>query len=236
MEGRVYPVCGHTIGSAWGDLDDDGHLDLFVGNFSHPPEYQDRPQFLRNQGPPAYHFEDRSADAGLKWQESFASPALGDYDNDGDLDLYFTTVYPGDHSVLYRNEGNWRFTDVTAESGIKAEQTYQAAWCDYDNDGDLDLLTGGRLWRNDSPPAPWLALRLTGPGSAIGAQARIKLGNRTLTRHVESSTGQGNQNDMRLHLALPGQEKPVQVEVRWPGGSAQTLTAPPGTIVTIPPL
>jgi hypothetical protein len=41
---------GHTIGSAWGDFDDDGHFDLFVGNFSHPPEYQDRPQFLRNLG------------------------------------------------------------------------------------------------------------------------------------------------------------------------------------------
>src|SRR5207253_6292700 len=37
---------GHTIGSAWGDLDNDGHLDLFVGNFSHPAEYQDRSQVL----------------------------------------------------------------------------------------------------------------------------------------------------------------------------------------------
>ena len=41
---------GHTIGSAWGDFDNDGHFDLFVGNFSHPPAYQDRAKFLRNKG------------------------------------------------------------------------------------------------------------------------------------------------------------------------------------------
>ena len=55
---------GHTIGSAWGDFDNDGHFDLFVGNFSHPPAYQDRAKFLRNLGPDgAFHFEDLSGDA-----------------------------------------------------------------------------------------------------------------------------------------------------------------------------
>jgi len=42
---------GHTIGSAWGDLDNDGYLDLFVGNFSHVDAFQDRPKFYRNLGP-----------------------------------------------------------------------------------------------------------------------------------------------------------------------------------------
>src|SRR5439155_24377131 len=72
---------GHTIGSAWGDLDNDGHFDLFVGNFSHPPDYQDRSQFLRNMGPKKnWHFEDMTKIAKLRWQESYASPALGDFD------------------------------------------------------------------------------------------------------------------------------------------------------------
>ena len=92
--GIRYGISGHTIGSAFGDLDNDGHIDLFVGNFSHPPKSQDRPEFLRNLGPKGeYKFEDKSPHAGLAWQESFASPTLGDFDNDGDLDLYFTTVY-----------------------------------------------------------------------------------------------------------------------------------------------
>jgi len=231
---------GHTIGSAWGDLDNDGYIDLFVGNFSHPPAYQDRPMFLRNEGPPDYHFEDMSSEARLQWQESFASPALGDFDNDGDLDLYFTTVYGGDHSVLYRNDGNWHFTDVTAEAGIGAVQTYQAAWADYDNDGDLDLLTGGKLYENQMASGHWLKVRLQGPGSAIGAQVRIQLprgekplARQVLTRQVEGGTGQGNQNELTLHFGLGAHTGPVLLEISWPNGQHQMVQTPVDRLVTV---
>ena len=232
--GIRYPVSGHTIGSAWGDLDNDGLIDLFVGNFSHPPAYQDRPQFLRNTGPPDWSFEDMSATAALAWQESYASPALADFTNDGYLDLYFTTVYAGDHSVLYRNQGGWSFTDVTEESGIEAVRTYQAAWADYNNNGRLDLLTGGRLYENALEDAGnWVRLKLEGPGSAIGAVARLRLEDMTLTRHVESSTGEGNQNEMVLHFGLGDHEGPVEVEITWPGGDRQSLTVPANELTTI---
>ncbi len=231
---------GHTIGSAWGDLDNDGYIDLFVGNFSHPPAYQDRPMFLRNEGPPNYHFEDMSSGAGLQWQESFASPALGDFDNDGDLDLYFTTVYGGDHSVLYRNDGNWHFTDVTAEAGIDAVQTYQAAWADYDNDGDLDLLTGGKLYENQVASGHWLKVRLAGPGSAIGAQVRIQLprgenplARQVLTRQVESATGEGNQNELTLHFGLGDHSGPVLLEISWPDGEHEMVPTPVDRLITV---
>ncbi|MGC9316947.1 MAG: CRTAC1 family protein, partial [Armatimonadota bacterium] len=233
--GISYPVCGHTIGSAWGDLDEDGHIDLFVGNFSHPPAYQDRPQFLRNQGPPEWAFEDMSEGAGLAWQESFASPALADFDNDGDLDLYFTTVYDGDHSVLYRNDGEWTFTDVTAEAGISAANTYQGAWADYDNDGDLDLLTGGKLYENRAATGHWLKLRVDGPGAAIGAVARVRIGERVLTRAVCSSTGQGNQNEMTLHFGLGDHAGPVELQIVWPGGASRTITVQPDQTVSVSP-
>ena len=230
---------GHTIGSAWGDLDDDGHLDLFVGNFSHRPAYQDRPKFYRSLGPKGGgQCEDKSAAAGLAWQESYASPALGDFDNDGDLDLFFTTVYPRDHCVLYRNEGNWRFRDVTAAAGISAKLTYQAAWADFDNDGDLDLVTGGRLFENTVTRRHWLRVRLVGNGSsvsrdAVGAQVRIRLGRRTLTRQVESGTGEGNQNDAVLHFGLGSRARRVELVVRWPGGQTQTVRAKPDQTVTV---
>lgn len=227
---------GHTIGSAWGDLDNDGHLDLFVGNFSHPPEFQDRPVFLRNLGPEGgFRFQDMSAKAGLHWQESYASPAFGDYDNDGWLDLFFTTVYRGDHSVLYRNQGGWRFSDVTEQAGVRTARTYQSAWADYNGNGQLDLVSGGALFRNTGSAGEgndWLKVRLVGAGTvnrpAIGAQARIKSGGRTLTRQVESATGQGNQNDFVLHFGLgPArpEEETVQVEIRWPGGKRQIAEA-----------
>ncbi len=229
--GIRYAVSGHTIGSAWGDLDDDGHLDLFVGNFSHPPDYQDRPMFLRNTGAPDWSFEDMSDEAGLKWQESFASPALADVDNDGDLDLYFTTVYGGDHSVLYLNDGDWHFRDVTGAAGIEAVKTYQAAWADYDSDGDLDLLTGGKLYENRTDGGNWLRVALD--GQAVGAIARVRMGERTLTRHVASSTGEGNQSEMVLHFGLGEHEGPVTVEVTWPGGGQTSHEVQPNRTVRL---
>lgn len=216
---------GHTIGSAWGDLDNDGYLDLFVGNFSHPPAYQDRPKFLRNRGPDGkFVFEDKSSGAGLHWQESYASPALADYDNDGLLDLFFTTVYAGNTSVLYRNNGNWKFIDTTAPSGIRTAQTYQSAWCDFDKDGDLDLASGGKLWRNRGNSNKWLAVQLEGTGkvnrAAIGTTVRLKVGEQMLTRHVNSSTGEGNQNSLILHFGLgPNPPKELEATVLWPGNT-----------------
>jgi len=232
--GITYPISGHTIGSSFGDLDNDGHIDLFVGNFAHPRPGQDHPQFLRNLGPEGnYKFEDRSGGAGLAWQESFASPALGDYDNDGDLDLYFTTVYGTgsggikNYPVLYRNEGNWKFVDVTAAEAIpNLGPTYQAAWGDLDNDGDLDLVTNGKLFINEGNEHSWIQLQLDGGGapvnrSGVGAIVRLRLGERTLTRHVETGTGEGNQNQRRLHFGLGSHQDPVRLEIHWPGGAVQ---------------
>ena len=228
--GITYPVCGHTIGSCFGDLDNDGHLDIFVGNFAHAAAYQNRPQFLRNLGPDGeYKFEDKSEGAGLGYQESYASPALGDYDNDGDLDLYFTTVYGGNFPVLYRNEGDWKFTNVTAEEKIpNLSPTYQAAWADIDNDGDLDLCTAGKLFVNEGRPHHWLEVALRGDGkrvtrTAVGARVSIRLGERLVTRQVEAGTGEGNQNALRLHFGLGTHEGPVDLEIVWPGKSVQRV-------------
>mgnify|MGYP000439311807 CR=1 FL=1 len=96
---------------------------------------------------------DDLAECGVWYQESYASPAAADFDNDGDLDLFFTTVYATasfnkkNHPVLFRNDTPsapdqpaWVFTDATDGSGLEAlPPTYQAAWADFDRDGDLDL-------------------------------------------------------------------------------------------------
>jgi len=218
---------GHTIGSAWGDLDSDGHFDLFVGNFSHPQAHQDRPRFYRNLGPTSgYRFEDLSDRAGLAWQESFASPALADLDNDGDLDLYFTAVYNGDRNVLYLNGRDFRFSHVE-NSGLPRGNTYQAAWADVEGDGDLDIVTSGRLYLNIGNRNSWFALRLVGDGekvnkSAIGAQARVTVSAGTITRQVESGTGEGNGNDLTMQFGLGVvEEETVSVEIRWPDGTVE---------------
>jgi hypothetical protein len=231
---------GHTIGSAFADLDNDGHLDLFVGNFAHGPASQDRSMFLRNMGPAGnWHFEDKSATAGLHYQESYASPTFGDYDNDGDLDLYFTTVYEGDRSVLYRNDGNWKFTDVSTEHGLSIQGHYLCAWADFDRDGDLDLFANGRLYRNPlNNGNHYLLIRVLGDGihvdrNAFGTQVRISLGGETLTRQVESATGRANQNEFALHFGLGAETGPVDAEVRWLDGTTQNYTFAVDQMVTV---
>ena len=224
---NVIAGSGHSIGSCWGDIDSDGYVDLFAGNFAHPGQPQSR--FLRNTGPDGgYVFEDKGI-CGVAFQESYASPTLGDYDNDGDLDLFFTTVYGHNAARLYRNDGDWNFTDVTGEAGVGGIQvTYQAAWGDVDNDGDLDLVTKGLLFINGGNENHWLKIRLKGNGrtvntAAIGAKVRIKIGDNTLTRQVEGGgVGQGNQNDLTLHFGLGEHAEKVQYEVSWTNGKKQT--------------
>lgn len=154
-------------------------------------------------------------------------------DNDGDVDLFLTTVgdpyYPGDYSVLYRNEGNWNFTDVTGVEGLYDAMPhdplcgYQAAWADFDNDGDLDLITDGKLFENQGNTNNWLRVRLESKDSrinrnAIGSHVLIELKDRKIIRQVEAGTGEGNQNEFTLHFGLGKHEGPIDLKIRWRKG------------------
>ena len=231
---------GHSIGACFGDFDGDGHIDLFAGNFAHVDSRGDQPKcrFLRNLGPAnAFRFEDLG-ECGIYYQESYASPACGDFDNDGALDLFLTTVYANasfgkkNFPVLFRNTSIGSaiaLVDVTQAAGLsQIPATYVGAWADYDHDGDLDLATAGRMYANNGTPgAHWLELRLIGDGvkinrDAIGAQARIALADgRVLVREVEAGTGEGNANSPILHFGLGAFAGPATVTVRWPDGSTQ---------------
>lgn len=237
---------GHSIGACWGDFDNDGWLDLFAGNFAHVDNRGDQPKsrFLRNKGDES-GFEDLG-ECGIPYQESYATPACGDFDNDGDLDLVFTTVYGTasfgrkNYPVLMRNDGGFKFVNVADEAGVGGlPPTYQAAWADFDRDGDLDLLCGGKLLVNQGAAGHWLEVKLVGGGAinvaAIGAQVRLRAGDAVMTRQVEAGTGEGNQNDLVLHFGLGELAGPVTLEILWPGGATQTVgDVAVDQLVTIP--
>jgi len=239
-EARRYNVAagnGHSIGAAWGDFNNSGWFDLFAGNFAHPGQPESR--FLRNRGPEGnFHFEDMGT-GGVYFQESYASPAAGDFNNDGRLDLVFSTVYPmgrgnvPNYPVLFLNEGEFQFRDVTAEVGLaELPPTYQVAWADFNNNGQLDLFVAGRLFENVGNSNYWIKIRLQGDGSninrsAIGAQVRINLGDEILTRQVEGGTGRGNQNEATLHFGLGSQAGPFDLEIFWPDGTTRTISSVP---------
>jgi hypothetical protein len=229
---------GHSIGAAWGDIDNDGWLDLFAGNFAHVDSRGDQPKsrFLRNMGPSGKFVFDDLGTCGVFYQESYASPALADVDNDGRLDLFFTTVYGTasfgrkNNPVLLRNSGACWFNDVTAVAGIGGiDSTYQAAFGDIDNDGLLELASGGKLYRGtQAVKSHWLGVQLIGNGrtvnrSAIGAQVVVRLGRQKLVRQVDAGTGEGNQSDLRLHFGLGNVSEAVDAEVYWPDGTRQLL-------------
>lgn len=228
---------GHSIGSAWGDFDSDGNFDLFAGNFAHVDSRGDQPKsrFYRNLGKRlGFKFEDKGT-CGVFYQESYATPSVGDFNNDGKLDLFFTTVYATasfgkkNYPVLFQNDGKFVFADATPGSGLEQlPSTYQAAWADFDRNGKLDLAAGGKVFANQGTGGNWLGVRLQGDGkkvnrSAIGAQVRIRASGTVLTRQVEAGTGEGNQNDLTLHFGLGGVRGKVDLEVLWPDGKTQIV-------------
>jgi len=148
------PMCG---GVALFDFDNDGRLDLFLTNGSQLPELKKTDSsyyncLLKQQA--GGTFEDVTAKAGLtgKNLDFNFGVAVGDYDNDGYEDLFICSA---GKNVLYHNNGDGTFTDVTTSSGIgrKPADTLSvaAAWFDYDNDGLLDLIVSNyTLWTPQS--------------------------------------------------------------------------------------
>ena len=115
--------------------------------------------------------------------------------------------------------------DVTQASGVKSRLTYQASWCDFDNDGDLDLITHGKLYRNRGNANHRLKVQLEGHGTsnraAIGSLVRARYSDYVQARQVSGGSGEGSQDDLTLHFGLGNYNGPVQLEIRWPDNSTQ---------------
>ena len=162
-------VGSNGFGLDCGDVDGDGHLDLFLTAISHPAagdylrRWSDSSQLLINGGPEAgYAFTDRWLERGLPFNEGDVDGALIDYDNDGRLDLSISRDRKYERRYadleqkawfgLMRQRADGGFASVGYASGIndpagellRMKSAQNHAWSDVDGDGDLDLLVGGR--------------------------------------------------------------------------------------------
>ncbi|MHC1766306.1 MAG: CRTAC1 family protein [Verrucomicrobiia bacterium] len=136
--GPVSNISGNSVGCAWADYDGDGDLDLLVGNIEYPGRPIQKPFHFRNDGGGVFTRILTSAPA--KEGGNSAAVSWGDYDNDGDLDLFLGGgIDPGDSQDLFRNDGPDGFVRVTESAKLEALATIGGAWGDYDNDGYLDL-------------------------------------------------------------------------------------------------
>ena len=162
---------GYGMGVCAGDYNNDGHVDLYVTNFGANVLY-------RNGGDGS--FVDATETAGIGDERLSMSAAFADIDNDGDLDLYVSNntdftlenhkecrhgsirvycgpgQYEGASGIMYRNEGDGKFADVTKEIGVYNDRCRQlgVVFGDYDSDGDADLfvandMTPNFLFRNE---------------------------------------------------------------------------------------
>jgi tetratricopeptide (TPR) repeat protein len=148
----------HGMGCTAGDYDNDGQIDLVVG-------FRERIALFHNEKNGT--FKDVAATAGLQSNAAHACPTFVDYDHDGDLDLYVTacgepatenatrssTSSPADwrQNVMFRNNGNGTFTDVTADTGLGGLISNSAIGTDYNNDRAVDLITAGNSQLFENP-------------------------------------------------------------------------------------
>ncbi len=232
------------MGVGVGDFDGDGWLDLVKTNFA-----DDYPNLYRNNE--GLYFEDICVRAGLASNPQYVGWGVEfvDLDNDGWQDIFQVNghVYPElDHqtkisetfvqsNLVYRNLAGERFEDVTALAGpglAQIRSSRGAAFGDFDNDGDLDVLVMNMsapvsLLRNDlSAKRHWVRFRLQGTRSnhsAIGALITIKTGESSQSRAVMSQSSYVSHNDLRAHFGL-GQAAAVEsILVRWPSGAEEAF-------------
>jgi enediyne biosynthesis protein E4 len=231
------------MGTAAGDYDGDGYLDLVKTNFAN-----DTSNLYRNNGDRTFEEVSKGAGLGQVTKHLGWGTAFLDYDNDAWPDILLVNghVYPEVEGkvvgqtfrqarVLYRNQEGQRFVNVSeiVGPGIADERSSRGmAVGDYDNDGDVDVFINNM---GDSPSLlknqggnrqAFLSLFLVGTKSnrnGIGARVTVTAGGRKQLGEVRSGSSFMSHSDFRLHFGLAKLNKAERIEIQWPSGIQQVM-------------
>jgi len=211
---------GHGMGSSWGDFNNDGLIDLCVGNLAHTDSrglYSNPSLIFRNKKVgDTYTFDEVHNEMGLKFHEGNAGACWADFDNDGYLDLWHGK-YSGGQGTFYINQGppDYKLKDITWEANCFIDNPWEGVRLDFDNDGDEDMVIKGILVRNDLVrKGNWVSFKLEGDikegvsTDALGSKVVVYAGGRAFYREL-MGTGAGthsNQNSNQLHFGIGNAE------------------------------
>jgi hypothetical protein len=231
-----------------GDYDGSGWQSLVIGNFTN-----ESMSLYRNDG--SGLFVDEEISSGIR-QMSLQALTFGcfffDYDLDGRLDIFAANGHVSDDisvvqptlkyaqpAILFHNSGNRKFEDASAKVGPAMQQPVVgrgAAYLDYDNDGDLDLVITAnngpaRLLRNENGNQnDMLRVKLVGTRSnrdGIGARVTVTTSSGTrLFRMVKTGSSYASQSELPLTFGLgtPQAGRTVGLEIVWPSGQKDSLS------------
>lgn len=236
------------------DVDGDGKLDIHVTNF-----HWEFNNFYRNLGD--LLFADMTTAMRLdenNWSQTGWATRFMDFNNDGYLDCFVANggiwayrkplaygVTYAQRNMLFVGTPDGSFKDVADECGKDFQKklvSRGAAFGDYDNDGDIDILVSNcgdraQLFRNETPISDrWLKIRLKGQPpntNGIGAKVITRLPNRTVSSEIRFAGAYLGSSDPTLHIGLRPGETEGSVEVSWPSGKTSTRKLSAGTLIVI---